>query len=260
MKNSEAISQSVSARIINELKAGGYSAIAVNTSGRENNWDTEKICVIRDGKDVCDINCSTNTISYSNRHDRSEVERILALIVNLQEQEGNYINAPALKVNKLENYRLLSEYNNVILAACRASGLNPAMQKVDSIQYVTWARDSFDDGVQTGHYFSENYAAAKEDFAKRSGLINEDKLFSETELIALYDGLVKLEGIDNTNEAEKILNSVKRKISNVIPDIENKIYGRNPVFKENERYCEIDDKNAEPEEWMGEEVQENFAQ
>lgn len=35
MKDSQSISQSVAARIINELKARGYNAIAVNTSGNE---------------------------------------------------------------------------------------------------------------------------------------------------------------------------------------------------------------------------------
>lgn len=256
MMISDSISQSIALRIINELKARGYSAIAVNTSGRDDNWDTEKICVTKEGKDVCDINCSTNTIVYN--HDYAEVEKILALIHNLQEQEENYLNAPVLNVNKLEKYKLLSEYNNVILAACKVSGLNSAMQKVDSIQYVTWESDSSDDGVQTGHYFDENYAAAKEDFAKRSGLVSKDKLFSETEMIALYDGLVKLEALDdNTGDAAKVLQNIKSKISNVIPDIEDKNYERNPEFKENEKYNEMYSGNTACEKW-NEEAQDDF--
>ena len=255
---SQSISQSVATRIINQLKARGYSAVALNTSGIQNNWDTEKICVMRDGKDVCDINCNTNTISYNNKHDRSEVEMILALIGNLQEQEENYLNAPILNINKLEKYKLLSEYNNVILAACKVSELKPAMQKADSIQYVTWERDISDNGVYNGHYFNDNYTAAKEDFAKRSGLIRIDKLFSETELIALYDGLIKLEALDSdTGEATKILQDVKRKIINVIPDIEDKLYERNPEFKENEKYNEINSVNAVCKK-MNEEDQEDF--
>ena len=258
MKNSESISQSVAARIINELKARGYGAIAVNTSRRENNWDTEKICVTRNGNDLCDINCNTNTISYSNKHDRSEVEMILALIGNLQEQEENYQNAPVLNINKLEKYKLLSEYNNVILAACKVSELNPAMQKVDSIQYVTWDRDISDNGVHNGHYFNDNYAAAKEDFAKRSGLIRMDKLFSETELIALYYGLIKLEALDSDTEgAAKVLQNVKSKIINVIPNIEDKLYERNPEFKENEKYSEINSVNAVCQK-LNEEYPEDF--
>lgn len=255
---SQSISQSVATRIINQLKARGYSAVALNTSGIQNNWDTEKICVMRDGKDVCDINCNTNTISYNNKHDRSEVEMILALIGNLQEQEENYLNAPILNINKLEKYKLLSEYNNVILAACKVSELKPAMQKADSIQYVTWERDISDNGVYNGHYFNDNYTAAKEDFAKRSGLIRIDKLFSETELIALYDGLIKLEALDSdTGEAAKVLQDVKSKIMNVIPDIEDKLYERNPEFKENEKYSEINSVNAVCKK-MNEEDQEDF--
>ena len=258
MKNSQSISQSVAARIIIELRARGYRAIAVNTSVRYNNWDTEKICVTRDGKDICDVNCNTNTISYNDSHEYSTVEMILALIRNLQEQEENYLNAPDLNVNKLERYKLLSEYNNVILAACKVAGLNTTMQKVDSIQYVTWERDISDNGVHTGNYFGDNYAAAKEDFAKRAGLVSKDKLFSETELIALYDGLIKLEALDSdTGEATKILQDVKRKIINVIPDIEDKLYERNPEFKENEKYNEINSVNAVCKK-MNEEDQEDF--
>jgi hypothetical protein len=255
---SKSISQSVATRIINELRARGYGAISVNTSRRENNWDTEKICVTRNGNDICDINCNTNTISYNNKHDHSEVEMILALIGDLQEQEENYLNAQILNINKLERYKLLSEYNNVILAACKVSELNSSMRKVDSIQYVTWERDISDNGVHNGHYFKDNYAAAKEDFAKRSGLIRMDKLFSETELIALYEGLVKLESLDvNTGEAAKVLQNVKSKIIYVIPDIEDKLYERNPKFKENEKYCEVNSVIAVCEK-LNEEDSEDF--
>lgn len=261
MMISQSISQPVAARIISELKAQGYSAVALNTSGRESNWDIEKICVTQNGNDLCDINCNTNTISYTNKHDRSKVGMILALIGNLQEQEENYMNAPDLNINKLKKYKLLSEYNNVILAACKVSGMNPTMQKVDSIQYVTWERDSADNGVQTGHYFDENYAAAKEDFAKRSGLVSKDKLFSETELIALYDGLVKLDALDaDTGETARKLQDIKSKIINIIPGIEEKIFERNPEFKENEKYSEMSSINSLAENGMNEEDQDDLVQ
>lgn len=35
----------------NELRFRGYNAIAINTSGRENNWGIKKICVTRKGND-----------------------------------------------------------------------------------------------------------------------------------------------------------------------------------------------------------------
>ena len=34
-------------------------------------------------------------------------------------------------------------------------------------------------GVHAGHYFTENYEAAKQDFAVRAGLVESQRLFSE---------------------------------------------------------------------------------
>lgn len=209
--------------------------------------------------DVCDINCSTNTIIYN--CDYAEVQKILALINNLQEQEESYLNAPVLNINKLEKYKLLSEYNNVILASCKVSSINQTMQKVDSIQYVTWERDSYDNGVQTGHYFADDYVAAKEDFAKHSGLVRKDMIFSETELNALYSGLVKLEAFDvdnDTNEVTKALQSVKSKISNIIPHIDEKIYEKDPQFKENEKFIAVNFANTATSKELDEEAQEDY--
>ena len=43
-------------------------------------------------------------------------------------------------------------------------------------------RDFERNGVRMGHYFIEDYASAKRDFAARAGLINEQRLFSDKEL------------------------------------------------------------------------------
>ncbi|MHB8064911.1 MAG: hypothetical protein ACYDG2_20195 [Ruminiclostridium sp.] len=233
-RNSESILQKASAKLIRNLRNRNYVATPANTSGKENSWDIEKIWVTRNGKDLCDINCENNTISYRNVYDRSEVDTILTLINNLQEQEENYLNAPQMKTKGFEKYKLLAEYNNVIFAACEVTSLDLTMHKVQSLNYVTWEkdRDASDNGVCTGHYFDDHYEAAKEDFAARSGLVRKDKIFSETEMVAVYAGLVKLDSIDE---------SIKNKISNLIPDIEDKIYEKKPQFHENEKYEEESD-------------------
>jgi hypothetical protein len=158
----------------------------------ENSWNIEKIWVTREGKDVWDINCENKVISYKNAYDRSEIETILTLIDNLEEQEENFINAPQMKVDGIKKYRMLAQYNNVIFAACEVTSLDSTMHKVESLNYVTWEKDrsGAEYGVHTGHYFYDNYAAAKKDFATRSGLVNKDKLLSETEMLAVYAGLL----------------------------------------------------------------------
>lgn len=114
-RNAESILQRVSQKLIRESETRGYGATPVNTSGKENNWDIEKICVTHNGNALCDINCVTDTISYKNAPaDRNEVEAILKLIDYFQEQREIYLDAPHLKVSGLEKYKLLAEYNNVV--------------------------------------------------------------------------------------------------------------------------------------------------
>jgi len=240
-RDTESISQGVAAKLIRELRIRGYGATPVNTSGKENSWDIEKIWVNSNGKDLCDINCENNTIAYKSAGDRSEVESILESIHDLQEQEETFLSAPQMETKGLEKYKLLAQYNNAVLAGCEVTSLDSTMHKVESIEYVTWEKDQngADKGVHTGHYFGDNYTDAKEDFAARSGLVNKDKLFSETEILAVYAGLVKLDSLDeNTYDETKIFENIKSKISNLITDIEEKIYEQDPQFQENEKYAE----------------------
>ena len=74
-------------------------------------------------------------------------------------------------------HRTLVEYGGYKLAAgWKGSG----------IEFVTWRQDR---GVRkTGHYF-KSYREAKEEFAKRSGLIDENKVFDDDELLIIRAAL-----------------------------------------------------------------------
>jgi len=263
-RDTESISQNVATKLISELRSRGYGVTPANTSGKENSWDIEKIWVTQNGNDLCDINCVTNTISYKNVSDRTEVEAILKVIDDLQEQEVIFLDAPHLKIAGLERYKLLADYNDVIFAACEVSNLDPTMHKVESINYVTWEKDrnGAEYGVHTGHYFDDDYVAAKEDFATRSGLLSKDKLFSETEMIAVYAGLVKLDSVDeNSSDEIKNFDKIKSKISNLIPDIEEKIYEQKPQYQENVKYAEKgSEHNSARELAQDEEAKDDYEQ
>ncbi len=82
------------------------------------------------------------------------------------------LEAPGLS----QKYKLLAEYGDVILAGRELSS--------GSFEFVTW-RQSYN-GLEHGNYFGNNYKRAKEDFATRSGLVNEYKLFSDEEYVELY--------------------------------------------------------------------------
>ena len=85
-----------------------------------------------------------------------------------------YEKAAPLVADGLSNkYRCLAEFNETVLAA-------KYIEK-HGFEFVTWSRTYDGKSLWQGHYYSD-YAKAKEDFATRSGLVDQDKLFSAEEL------------------------------------------------------------------------------
>ena len=128
--------------------------------------------------------------------------------------------APPLKATGLEDqYKLLAEFNGTVLAG---------MYSKHGVQFVTWERDHDGSGLHWGHYFSGNYEGAKRDFATRSGLIAEQQLFKDEQLIEIYrccaDTLEA--GFDLTYEQEKCIKSVQEQIESGMPDIMDRIRGQ----------------------------------
>ena len=96
----------------------------------------------------------------------------------LVKEHGNAMEkAPDFKVPGLsQSYKLLVEYDNVVLAGRELNS--------GGFEFVTWRQNY--NGVEHGNYFGNNYSGAKEDFATRSGLVNEKKLFSDEEYVEMY--------------------------------------------------------------------------
>lgn len=72
-----------------------------------------------------------------------------------------------------DKYRCLAEFNETVLAA--------KYIEEHGFEFVTWSRTYDGKSLWHGHYYSD-YAKAKEDFATRSGLVDQNKLFSAEEL------------------------------------------------------------------------------
>ena len=82
--------------------------------------------------------------------------------------------APPLKVDGLEDgYRVLADFNGAVLAGKAA---------LLGTQFVTWAWDYDRKGINNGHYYTEDYRSAKEDFALRSGLVARERVFDREQL------------------------------------------------------------------------------
>lgn len=89
--------------------------------------------------------------------------------------------APQLKASGLdEDYRILADFGDTVLAG------TPSKY---GVQFVTWEWDSDRKGVHYGHYFQDDYEAAKRDFTVRSGLVPKDALFEPEQLAEIYRAL-----------------------------------------------------------------------
>ena len=99
-------------------------------------------------------------------------------------------NAPPLPAKGLEgDYRVLADFNDTVLAG------HPTGQ---GVEFVTWEWDYSHTGMWQGHYYGNNYAGAKQDFALRSGLIPRSLLFEQSELDELYRCCQRTRELDET--------------------------------------------------------------
>lgn len=110
----------------------------------------------------------------------------------------------------------INEHNGVVLA-CKH---HPIFDYVLS----TYRKDAEHGNAAIQRQYFYNRDAAFENFALRSGLVDEKKLFSETELKILHAGLVKMRTVDNDLDAED-LNSVAAlidRIEDIVPELSKK--------------------------------------
>ena len=78
------------------------------------------------------------------------------------------------------DYRVLADFGSAVLAG------HPPER---GVQFVTWEWDFDREGVHHGHYFQDDYEAAKRDFTVRSGLVPKDALFEPEQLAEIYRAL-----------------------------------------------------------------------
>ena len=98
--------------------------------------------------------------------------------------------APRLKASGLDgDYRVLADFSSAVLAG------HPTER---GVQFVTWEWDFDREGVHHGHYFQDDYDAAKRDFTLRSGLVQKDALFEPEQLAEIYHALSFVREQDET--------------------------------------------------------------
>ena len=148
----------------------------------------------------------------------SEVDRKLRTVTQVAAQVKEYMQifdrAPALKAVGLDDtYKVLADFGDAVLAgrSCKTGA-----------KFVTWEWDFDRQGVHAGHYFMENYEAAKQDFAVRAGLVESQRLFSDEQLAVIRNACAfALEDDATLSYAEeKQLQSVQEQIELLLPQEE----------------------------------------
>ena len=148
----------------------------------------------------------------------AETDRQLRTVVQTAAQTKEYLRmlerTPTLKAVGLdEDYKILADFGDVVLAGrCCKTGT----------KFVTWEWDFDRQGVHAGHYFMENYEAAKQDFAVRAGLVESQRLFSDEQLAVIKNACeFALEADATLSYAEeKQLQSVQEQIELLLPQQE----------------------------------------
>ena len=144
-----------------------------------------------------------------------EVDRQLRTVIQAAGQVKEYMRiferAPALKAVGLEDtYKVLADFGDAVLAGQLGK---------KGARFVTWEWDFDRQGVHAGHYFMENYAAAKKDFAVRAGLVESQRLFSDEQIAVIKNACeFALEDDATLSYAEeKQLQSVQEQIELLLP-------------------------------------------
>ena len=144
-----------------------------------------------------------------------EVDRQLRTVIQAAGQVKEYMRiferAPALKAVGLQDtFKVLADFGDAVLAgrSCKTGA-----------RFVTWEWDFDRQGVHAGHYFMENYEAAKQDFAVRAGLVESQRLFSDEQIAVIKNACeFALEDDATLSYAEeKQLRSVQKQIEALLP-------------------------------------------
>lgn len=120
---------------------------------------------------------------FTEHMDIAEKKELCSLVAEISEEVKVYVqaveNAPPFKaVDLRDGYKLLCENEDIVLAGKDMGDYG--------YEFVTWRYTYDRKGVTLGHYYHNDYAGAKEDFAIRSGLVSEQKLFKDKELQGIY--------------------------------------------------------------------------
>ena len=134
---------------------------------------------------LCRVSGKGSVLYRQERVDALGAQDALQAVIDTAKMTSEYMAileyAPQLKATDLTgDYRILADFGDAVLAG------HPTER---GVQFVTWEWDFDRKGVHQGHYFQDDYDAAKRDFTVRSGLVQKEALFKPEQLAQIYRAL-----------------------------------------------------------------------
>ena len=147
--------------------------------------EDQQLPVKWNGSDLCRITGKGSVLYRQENMDSIRAQDALQVVIDTAKMTSEYMAileyAPQLKATDLTgDYRILADFGDAVLAG------HPTER---GVQFVTWEWDFDREGVHHGHYFQQDYDAAKRDFTLRSGLVQKDALFEPEQLAEIYRAL-----------------------------------------------------------------------
>ena len=167
------------------LRQNGFTVEPIEDHHLPVRWEKGRLCRVS-GK---------GSVLYRQENvDSVRAQDALQSVIDTAKMTSEYMaileTATLLKVGGLTgDYRILADFGDAVLAG------HPTER---GIQFVTWEWDFDREGVHHGHYFQDDYDAAKRDFTVRSGLVQKDALFEPEQLAEIYHALAFVREQDET--------------------------------------------------------------
>ena len=182
----------------------------------------EQLPVLWNGTPLCRISGRGSVLYRQENVDGIGAQDALQSVIHIAAMTAEYMTAmeraPKLQATGLEgDYRILADFGGTVLAG------TPSKY---GVQFVTWDWDYDRTGVVHGHYFMENYDAAKQDFATRSGLIQKEQLFSPEQLTEIFRccaDSVDEDFFELTDTQEEMIRGIQQQIRVCVPDLNERI-------------------------------------
>lgn len=177
--------------------------------------------ILLNGRSACHVLPGGDMCSFPNDVRSPEADELYHKVAPFSHMVKEYMTAiekaPLLKATAVdEDFRLLAEYNGAVLAG---------RETEYGYMFVTWKRDYEGTGVYNGGYYLDGYTDAKQDFAIRAGLIEKQRLFSDAQLLDIYQSVNDTfeAGYELTQEDAKSLSGIQEQIEDLFPDVKERI-------------------------------------